>query len=333
MKKKLFDYCFNSIVSLNSKTYNRFVSIGKAYENVFASKAHYLSIKRPIFIIGSPRSGTTIFYKLFRKHPDLAYLTQLSDLFYDAPYFANRVLYDYAANHGSRLLLQKNDKYLTQWKHHDIDYTEAPRVWWRFHPKSQNDYLNSTDLRKEEKEFYRLYVQKHLLLYKKERFVSKKPSNSLRILYLNEIFPDAIFIHILRDGRAVAASLLERKKKFGKNFGASPPEIENVNTRDLISLCGLQWQGIIRSVFEDSAKLKPDQFLTIKYEDFIDNWKEILLSAFQFCDLDPDLYSADPAVRIKSHNLGKWMLLTDNEKDQLHTTIREMMIKCDYEYE
>ncbi len=333
MVEKIFEYYFSRVIELNSKTYKGFISTGKAYENFFASSAYNLPIIKPIFIIGSPRSGTTVFYKLFMKHPDLAYLTQLSNLFCDAPFFANKILYNYAANHGSRIVSQKNDIYLLQWKHHNIDYTEAPNVWWKFHPKSRNDYLDSTNLRDEEKKFYRLYLQKHLLLFNKKRFVSKKPSNSLRILYLNEIFPDAIFIHILRDGRAVAASLLERKKRFGKFFGTSPPLLESIKAEDDISHCGLQWQGIIRSINDDSTKLKPGQFLTIKYEDFINDWREILMSVFQFCDLDPDLYSADPSLIIKNNNLGKWMLLSDMEKDTLDTSIRDMMVKCGYKNE
>jgi len=31
-------------------------------------------IDRPIFIIGCPRSGTTVFYNLMSRHPDLAFL-------------------------------------------------------------------------------------------------------------------------------------------------------------------------------------------------------------------------------------------------------------------
>ena len=42
------------------------------------------------------------------------------------------------------------------------------------------------------------------------RLILKNPPNSTRIKQLLDIFPDAKFIHILRDGRTVVNSLINR---------------------------------------------------------------------------------------------------------------------------
>ena len=48
-------------------------------------------------------------------------------------------------------------------------------------------------------------------LWGRPRFVNKNLQNSFRVRLLNLIFPDAKFIHIIRDGRAVAFSLLNKQ--------------------------------------------------------------------------------------------------------------------------
>jgi hypothetical protein len=35
-------------------------------------------VVRPIFIVGAPRSGTNIFYRTFAKHPDLAWISNIT---------------------------------------------------------------------------------------------------------------------------------------------------------------------------------------------------------------------------------------------------------------
>jgi Sulfotransferase family len=55
-------------------------------------------------------------------------------------------------------------------------------------------------------------------LWGRSRFVNKNLQNSFRVRLLNSIIPDAKFIHIIRDGRAAAFSLLNKK-----DLGATSP--------------------------------------------------------------------------------------------------------------
>ena len=47
-------------------------------------------------------------------------------------------------------------------------------------------------------------------LWGRSRFVDKTLLNCFRVRLLNAIFPDAKFVHIIRDGRAVAFSILNK---------------------------------------------------------------------------------------------------------------------------
>ena len=45
-----------------------------------------MRIKKPIFIIGSGRSGTTILYKLLSIHPEVCWFSNYSDIFPNNPF-------------------------------------------------------------------------------------------------------------------------------------------------------------------------------------------------------------------------------------------------------
>src|SRR2546422_118126 len=56
------------------------------------------------------------------------------------------------------------------------------------------------------------------------RYLDKLPRNPLRVLYLQSLFPDASFVFLRRDGRAVVSSLMTGWRsgaRFGR--GMVPP--------------------------------------------------------------------------------------------------------------
>lgn len=72
-------------------------------------------------------------------------------------------------------------------------------------------------------------------LYKKcdeEVIIEKTAANSIRIPFLKGLFPDALFIHILRDGREVAISA--RKKYYGDIRKVTQDSEDNISTQTRI---------------------------------------------------------------------------------------------------
>lgn len=88
--------------------------------------------------------------------------------------------------------------------------------FWNKYIKGVSDYSSSNRLdrptiEKIRRDFFHRYVKNtdHTFV------LEKTPANSLRVDFLNEVFPEAKFIHIIRDGRDVAVSI--QKKSFGDN--------------------------------------------------------------------------------------------------------------------
>lgn len=79
----------------------------------------------------------------------------------------------------------------------------------------------------------------------KPRFLSKNVNDGLRMQLMDKIFPDAFFVHIVRDGRANAASYLEvaffQELKFWWNDNRSF-DAWTEKGRNPVELAALHWR-------------------------------------------------------------------------------------------
>lgn len=174
------------------------------------------SIDRPIFILGPHRSGTTLLYEILARHPDVGYFNR-----------ANRRLpcWPGLAHLWARTLRQ--DKPM-----------EAQNIWDRFWT-GDDDHMDRAQADVEAIEWYRALVARTLAWRGARRFLAKYPRLSLRLDWLDAVFPGAVFVHLQRDWRAVVNSTVERQRRrsarqggwFGvripgwRTLGELPPEI------------------------------------------------------------------------------------------------------------
>ncbi len=116
-----------------------------------------------------------------------------------------------------------------------------------------------------------------------------------RLGYLNEIFGDAKFIHLVRDGRAVAARCCTSTSGaagMGPRAGGRAcclPRIKplwEASDRSFVALAGLEWRIQLRAM-EAARRALPDptRFLEIKYETFCDQPLETCRQVLDFSEL------------------------------------------------
>lgn len=95
-----------------------------------------------------------------------------------------------------------------------------------------------------------------------------------RLGFLAALFPTARFLHIVRDGRAVAGSLLTQPWWEGWRgpsqwrWGALTEDQERrwEKTESFAVLAGLQWEAQLDAVDIARSLIPPDQYHEIKYE-------------------------------------------------------------------
>jgi hypothetical protein len=115
-----------------------------------------------------------------------------------------------------------------------------------------------------------------------------------RIGFLNEIFEDAKFIHIVRDGRAVASSLLHVdfwRGWYGPQAwraGLLSPEDQatwEAYDRSFVALAGLEWRIQMRAIDAARRTLDPARFFEVKYETFCQQPLETCRQVLEFAEL------------------------------------------------
>jgi Sulfotransferase family len=221
-------------------------------------------IVAPIFIIGCHRSGTSIFYRKLALHPDLAFITRTTRR---AP---------------NQLLMMRLFMLLRS-----VEKNSMPiggEVWNKF-GSEEDQVMTAADVTPEIRTYFERLVKNHLILFRRKRFLNKSPSNSVKIGFLNALFPDAYFIHMVRDGRAVARSISKGRMTHGRFSGAKYPGWQNLMDRPLVESCGTQWVQTIGYIRESLKKIPADRVLQVRYEDFIASPMETMQRVGETCKL------------------------------------------------
>ena len=235
---------------------------------------------KPILIIGAPGSGTTLLYQTLCSHRDLAYIN-------------HNMLRAGIWRHGRFVGDRRKALFMLQnLIHRDPDSTlphEADMFWMRYFRDYYN-YMTENDYSEEMAAYFRKKVLQVQNLWRRPRFVNKNLQNSFRVRLLNSIFPDAKFIHIVRDGRAVAFSILNKKKDgatspillvgfkdiLGKNYQPKRSELYNY---------GLAWQEYVRRAREAST-VAQNRYNEVRYEKLVTEPYKELRNIIDFCELD-----------------------------------------------
>src|SRR5580658_9698400 len=112
-----------------------------------------------------------------------------------------------------------------------------------------------------------------------ERWALYDPENVLHVERVKREIPNAMFLHIIRDGRDIALSL----KKMG---GFAPLPWDRTPTESLVATA-LYWEWMVHCGRSGGRKF-PADYIEIRYEDLITNPRETLGRLGGFIDHDLD---------------------------------------------
>jgi hypothetical protein len=234
---------------------------------------------KPILIIGAPGSGTTLLYQTLCSHRDLAYIT-------------HNMLRAGILRHGRILGDRRKALFILQnliHRKHTSNLPQGDALWIKYF--GDYNYMTENNYSEEIAAYYRKKVLQVQNLWGRSRFVDKTLLNCFRVRLLNLIFPDAKFIHIIRDGRAAAFSVLNKieiagdpnplfytgfKDILGDKYQSDRSELYNY---------GLAWAEYVRKAREASA-VAQDRYYEVLYENLVREPYNELRNIIDFCELD-----------------------------------------------
>lgn len=253
---------------------------------------------RPIVLIGATRSGTKILRDLIAQHRDI-----------------DRVPYD-------------------------INY-----IWKKGSESLGHDQIPPESATTETVSFIRAKIA--AFGSGRPLIIEKTVANCLRIPYVRNVLPDAVFLHLIRDGGDAVESIRRQwearpdwryiskkaltfplRSAFGYGldyalktvrrmtraerdvppiWGVEYPGIrEDIQRKELIEVCAIQWVRCVETALADLASLPDDLQLTVRYETLVEEPAHELRRVERFLGVAPDVSSCPSALTsVTSANVGK----------------------------
>lgn len=150
----------------------------------------------------------------------------------------------------------------------------------------------------------------HMKWMGRERFVNKHTPNTLRLRYLYEVFRNARFIHIIRNGCAVAASL--RKVGWWENLhlwwcGCTPRQLAKRGVAPL-AVAAMHWKNQVDEALRQKSFLPASRYTECRYERLLRDPERVLKRLLAFCGLNwqPRLARAIGRAAIQPERAERW---------------------------
>ena len=222
----------------------------------------------PLFIIGPPRSGTTLLYQLLAGSCEFAYFPNIANRFYLCPAaatrFAKRWCRPYSSSYRSHLGFEKGC----------MAPSEAGSIWNRWFPHEKREGFNVTPagyLGEDDCSQIRRTVSSIETICRAP-FLCKNVKMSVRLPAIRRLFPDALFLRIRRDPLHAALSILAvRRRRAVSWWSVLPGAMEDFAGRpDYEQACHQVYQTE-RRINDGLAPLDAKQHFSLWYQDLCDN--------------------------------------------------------------
>lgn len=277
--------------------------------------------KSPVFVVGCTRSGSTLLYDTILSSGNFAVYRPDSDVFNRiVPVFGDR-----------RLRSVKNRaKLMDMWlqsDHFKATGLEASAI----RAEILSDCRNAGD-------FLRIVMERTAQNQGVERWGDQTNSHIHSIPRIKATIPNALFVHVIRDGRDVATSLshlgwpYEYRCPWDKAHG--------------LLVSALFWESLVREGRKYGHRLGPD-YLEVRYEDLVRNPRETLkvLGTFLHHDMNYEHIHKNAIGAVRRPNssfsgaassetfkpIGRWKGLQGIEVKRMEALLAPILQELGYE--
>ncbi|MGA7573948.1 MAG: sulfotransferase [Terriglobales bacterium] len=274
----------------------------------------------PVFVMGCHRSGTNLLYDMLLSSGGFAIYRGFLPIY--------KIL---IPRFGSMKSRANREKIFKTWLH-SKGFRRSGLDAGQLSESILNDCRNGGD-------FIRVVMDAVAHSQQVERWAVYDPDDVLHVERVKRDIPNAIFVHIIRDGRDIALSL----KKMG---GFTPLPWDRGQTDSLVATA-LYWKWMVRRGRAHGRKF-PSDYIEIHYEDLITSPLETLgkLGSFIDHDLDYDKIQRAGLGRLSESNssfreegakekinpLGRWKeRLAPAEVAAIEATVGDCLRENGYE--
>ncbi len=260
------------------------------------------------FIIGRPRTGTTLIRTLFDAHPNIIIPPECAFIINLYPKYGRVKNWDEKKLLSFYRDVQQQRKFAS----------------WQINPEKLKNELLECKGKNTFREVIKVVYSNYSSLFNKNKIITlgdKNPVYSIHIKSLFKVFPDAKYIHLTRDYRDNILSILK------VDFEAP-----------LIPLIAYRWRYSAINILKIKKK-SPAQFYTISYEDFVNDYRKHYRnlcefvgvpyddSVFDFYKKKDEFYRLYPKVHVNKYHKSLFQPITNNKVGLWKTELKEKDVK------
>ncbi len=235
-----------------------------------------IKVNKPIFFIGVQGGGLSVIVRCLKRHPFIVHMR------------GNKNFWAYQDEISLQTFLPKIPKSLSSFpegRDKEEEIFGKTAFWWGYATDNlvKKYYVNEKNYVKKEGETFKKIIKNLIRAYainlKKARFLDKSQIFSLKIRFLNKIFPDAKFILVMRNPYAICWRVASRdySNSISENLRSLPLE-------EKVKLAAEHWRNTYKIALRDLEYLKKG--LVVKLENFLKNPEKELKRIMEYCELE-----------------------------------------------
>jgi uncharacterized protein (TIGR03032 family) len=228
---------------------------------------HDQQFDRPVIILAAPRSGSTLLFETLARSPDF-----------------------WTVGGESHELIESIPELTPaahQFHSNTLTAADAQRV--------EEQFFSALRARLQDRQGHPL--REHITPV---RVLEKTPKNSLRMEFLNELFPDALFIYLYRDPRENIASIIEAWQSG--SFATYPglpgwdgppwsllliPGWKELRGRSIPEIAAAQWVAAHRAIMDGLEQIPSERWSAVRYTDLLAQTEEQVARLCRCVDVRP----------------------------------------------
>lgn len=225
-----------------------------------------ISPKPPVFIIGAPRTGSTILYQALTNKYNLAYIDNTActwhhnlrfGMWLSQKKYGDSPHHNFVADHGNT---QKFGGHAP---------SECGGFWYRWLPKNRH-FVDHQDITEHMVDGIRAEVL-GVSAFLNKPLLFKNLNAGQRLRLISRAFPNAKIIFIRRDPRFVIHSILKARRKAGAResdwWSIMPPNVDELRSLPETKMCAAQVYFLERQIEEDLALFPAENVKEIGFQD------------------------------------------------------------------
>ncbi|GHA59077.1 hypothetical protein GCM10008927_25960 [Amylibacter ulvae] len=249
---------------------------------------------------------------------------------------------------------------------YDVNY-----VWRYGFEQHPHDLLPVDELSQKQTVFIQKTLRSLASLNMDDVLIEKTVSNTLRVPFVDAVYPNARYVHLIRDGRDVTESAMRQwlappnwsalftKLRgmpfsnlgyvfwFAKNFISGMlkgqkggnvwgPRFDGIDDlvgqKSLAYICAMQWRKSVEQATQDLANIPAERVFEIRYEDLVKDDTAITNLLTQLDIKDSAKVVNHWRDKVHIENTARWKNLPQNDQADMMSVIGDTLKLKDYDY-